>query len=130
VLASARLSHLDITARIGRATLTVVHPGRTRSISGYHRDQVSFLPVHGMARGVTTTGLRWPLTGADLVAGTTRGISNELVAHEGSVAVGEGTVVVVQPGTVAGEVDSRTTPYDPSPRLSPSNQPEPPRTEP
>lgn len=130
VLASARVSHLDVTARIGRATVTVVHPGRVYRIWGTHRDQVSLLPVHGTARGVTTTGLRWPLTGADLVAGTTRGISNELAAQVASVEVEAGTVVVVQPGTVASNVPSRSTPYDPSPQLSSSNQPEPRRTEP
>lgn len=129
VLAAPRLSHLDVTGRIGRATITVVHPGRTRRISGRHRDQVSMLPVHGAARGVTTAGLRWPLDRADLVAGTTRGISNELVANEASVTVQVGTVVVVQPGTVAADVTSRSTPYDPSPRLSPSDTPQPGRTE-
>lgn len=130
VLASPRLSHLDVTARIGRATVTVVHPGRGHRIWGMHRDQVSLLPLHGAARGVTTVGLRWPLTGADLVAGTTRGISNELVAQVASVEVEEGTVVVIQPGTVAADIPARSTPYDSSPRLNPSDQPDPPRTEP
>ncbi|MEZ5139087.1 MAG: hypothetical protein R2711_10090 [Acidimicrobiales bacterium] len=77
---------------------------------------MSLLPVHGPARGVTTTGVRWPLVGADLVAGTTRAMSNELVGPTATVALREGVLVALQPGLAAPAVPPRTTPYDPTPR--------------
>lgn len=117
LLASPRLAVVEVTARLGPAALTVVRPGRPRVLAGSPGDQVSVLPVHGPARGVTTTGLRWALVDADLVTGTTRAVSNELDGiGAASVAVGEGIVVVVQPGTSSVGITPRTTPYDPTPR--------------
>lgn len=115
VLASPMLAGLEVTARLGAATVTVVRAGGSRRILGPVGDQVSLLPLHGRARGVTTAGLRWPLVGADLVPGTTRAVSNELVANEACVALGHGVVLVVQPGSGAGPVDPRSTQYDPTP---------------
>jgi thiamine pyrophosphokinase len=121
-LAAPRLAGLDVEARLGAATVTVVVAGRARRITGTPHEQVSLLPVHGRARGVTTTGLRWALTDADLVPGTTRALSNELVGAEAEVRVGEGTVVVVQPGTTAHTIAPRTTAYDPTP-IDPADPP-------
>ncbi len=114
-LAAPGLAHLDVTAHLGPATVTVVRPGRPRLVAGQPGEQVSLIPLHGRARGVTTRGLRWALTGADLVPGTTRAVSNELTGASGSVAVDEGTVLVVQPGTHAADIQPRATPYDPTP---------------
>lgn len=115
-LASPVLRTFEVTAHLGAATVTVVRPGAGRSLHGAVGDQVSLLPVHGAARGVTTTGLRWPLVDADLVAGTTRAMSNELQAADAHVCIGAGVLVAVQPGTPAPLVEPRSTPYDPSPR--------------
>lgn len=114
-LAGPALAQVEVTARFGPATLTVVRAGRPRSLTGRVGEQVSLLPVHGRARGVTTEGLRWLLDDADLVPGTTRAVSNELLAPTATVAVAEGVVLVVQPGTDAAPVAPRTTPYDPRP---------------
>lgn len=114
-LARPALAHVDVAALIGPATITVVRPGRPRQITGAVGDLASLLPVHGRARGVTTDGLRWALLDADLVPGTTRAVSNELLAPEASVALAEGVVLVVQPGTLAAPVEPRTTAYDPTP---------------
>lgn len=116
LLAAPRLAALEVRARFGIAHLTVVPPGVRRAVGGEPGEQISLLPVHGSARGVTTTGLRWALRDADLAAGTSRGLSNEVVHPEASVAVGEGILVVVRPGTCAPDVARRTTAYDPSPR--------------
>jgi len=118
-LASARLAQVEVTARFGEAVLTVVRPDRPRRITGSAGEQVSILPIGGLARGVTTTFLRWPLVDADLVAGTTRGVSNELLGDEAVVSVGNGIVVVIQPGTFAGPIAPRATPYDPTPVAPP-----------
>ncbi|MET0903755.1 MAG: hypothetical protein ABWZ52_10990, partial [Acidimicrobiales bacterium] len=59
---------------------------------------VTLLPVHGPARAVTTTGLLYPLDAEDLHAGSTRGVSNELVHDPATVALTEGVLVAIQPG--------------------------------
>lgn len=116
VLTAPALRPLHVSARIGAATVTVVRPGRVRPVTGRPGEQVSLLPFHGPARGVTTQGLRWPLVDADLGPGTTRAVSNELVGTAGAVRVDDGVLAVVQPGTVAPPIEARHTPYDPSPR--------------
>ena len=116
LLAGHSLAHLDVAARFGAATVTVVRPGAPRTIAGVAHEQLSVLPAHGAAEGVTTTGVRWPLVDAHLAAGTTRGLSNELLDEVATVAVSAGTLLVVQPGTPAGLIEPRTTPYDPTPR--------------
>jgi thiamine pyrophosphokinase len=115
LLASPRLAAFEVTARIGPATVSVVRPGRPRRLVGRVGDQVSLVPVHGGAVGVDTTGLRWALVAADLVPGTTRAVSNELLGAEATVAVGTGVLVVVQPGTTSHVPTTRATPYDPTP---------------
>lgn len=115
-LSSDRTRHLVVTAHLGAATLSIVRPGRTRVLAGQVGEQVSLLPVHGAASGVTTSGLRWALVDAHLEPGTTRAVSNELVEAAASVAVDAGVVVAIQPGTPAPIVTPRTTPYDPTPR--------------
>jgi thiamine pyrophosphokinase len=59
---------------------------------------VSLLPAHGIARGVRTDGLLYPLNDEDLPPGTTRGVSNELVGTDAMVRVRDGVLLAVQPG--------------------------------
>jgi thiamine pyrophosphokinase len=56
---------------------------------------VSLLAVHGAATGVTTTGLRFPLVDETLAAGSSRGLSNEVLTTPARVAVGSGVLLVV-----------------------------------
>ena len=102
MLSAPRLVGWDVTARLGSATVAVARSGRSVTLAGMPGDQVSLLPMHGDALGVTTRGLRWPLLDGHLVAGTSRGVSNELVAEAASVVIDAGTLVVVQPGTRGG----------------------------
>lgn len=64
-------------------------------IAGAVGETVSLLPVGGPARGITTRGLRYPLTGAELRFERSRGVSNEIVAPPAQVSVGEGMLLVV-----------------------------------
>ena len=50
-----------------------------------------------MAHGVRTDGLRFPLHGEDLLPGSTRGISNELLGTTATVTVADGVLLAVQP---------------------------------
>lgn len=116
LLTAPALAPLEVTARFGPATVTVVRPGRPRSLVGRPHEQVSLLPVHGPADGVTTERLRWPLVDAHLAAGTTRAMSNELVGADAAVRLSAGVLAVIQPGTTAPPISPRSTPYDPTPR--------------
>lgn len=123
LLTSPRLADLEVTARLGAATVTVVRPGAPRAVAGEPHEQLSILPMHGSADGVTTTGTRWPLVDAHLAAGTTRAMSNELLAPTATVTVASGVLAVIQPGAAAPAIDPRSTPYDPTPRPPEGNTP-------
>jgi thiamine pyrophosphokinase len=58
---------------------------------------------------VRTRDLLYPLVDEDLPVGSTRGVSNELVAARAAVSLREGVLLVVQPG-VAGTHHLRTDP--------------------
>ena len=102
------LAGVDVILRSGRRTMTVVRSGRPITISGHAGDLVSLMPLNGMARGVTTNGLRWLLIDAELSPGTTRGVSNELLGEHASVRCADGVLLVVQPGMVASFVPPRS----------------------
>lgn len=100
VLAHPSLAHLEVRAVLGGARLAVVRAGEMgTSLQGDVDDLVSLLPLGGAARGVTTTGLRWELTNADLDAFDTRPVSNRFATDEAHVRVTAGTVLAVQPPT-------------------------------
>jgi thiamine pyrophosphokinase len=98
---------------MGTAQISVVHD--RRQLSGSVGELVSLLPVHGDARGVTTTGLAYPLAGETLRAGTSRGVSNVLVETSASVSVADGSLLAIQPDAL------RT----PDPPAAPGSDPEP-----
>jgi thiamine pyrophosphokinase len=81
---------------MGPARVAIVRDAAT--VAGPIGDLVSLVPVHGGADGVTTDGLLYPLTGEDLPAGSTRGISNELVQRVATVHVARGVLAAIQPG--------------------------------
>ncbi|MCZ7527205.1 MAG: thiamine diphosphokinase [Acidimicrobiia bacterium] len=95
LLAHADLADVRIVAHLGRALVSVVR-GPTE-LFGERGDLVSLLAVAGPARGVYTAGLRFPLRGEDLEAGSTRGVSNELADPVACVAVDRGVLLAVQP---------------------------------
>ena len=94
-LASDELAAVRVDALMGAARLWVVR--RRGTITGRPGDLVTLLPYGGPATGVRTTGLRWPLAGDTLRAGSTRGVSNVLVASDATVSVESGVLVVVRP---------------------------------
>jgi thiamine pyrophosphokinase len=94
-IAAPRFARMRIEAWFGRAQLLPVHD--ERRLTGSRGRVVSLVPVGGAARGVTTEGLRWPLRGAELVPGTSWGLSNEFVHRFAHITVGDGCVVAIIP---------------------------------
>lgn len=116
LLASPLTHGFRVRAHLGPTNVAIVRGGQTTTVTGRVHEIVSLLAHGGPARGVTTRGLRWPLIDATLRDGTTRGVSNELVASTASVTVGDGTLVVLQPDATGSVGRDRIGPYDPSPR--------------
>jgi thiamine pyrophosphokinase len=65
------------------------------AITGEAGDYVSLLPLTESVTGVTTSGLRYPLDEAALEQGSTRGLSNELIAESCSIRTATGRLAVV-----------------------------------
>ncbi len=96
LLAAPRYAPLALRARMGPATVTVVRD--EAELVGEPGELVSLVAAHGPARGVTTTGLAYPLSGETLEPGSTRGVSNELTSARAHLSVTEGALLAIQPG--------------------------------
>jgi thiamine pyrophosphokinase len=98
VLASVRFADLEIDGYVGAAYVAVLQGGRpAHEITGPRGSLVTLLPIAGDASGITTSGLQYPLRGATLRPGTSRGVSNVLVAPTAGVALDRGTLLMIQP---------------------------------
>jgi len=103
LLGTAALADVAVSARIGDTDVVVVRDHAT--LDGRPGDLCSLLPLGGTARGVETTGLRYPLTHEDLVPGTSRGVSNELVDAVAEVRLASGVLLAVLPDARRGSPD-------------------------
>ncbi len=79
----------------GAATIVALHATEMRA---FRRDVGRLLSVVAVGGRATckSEGLRWPLDAITLDAGSTRGVSNELVAEEAKVLVMGGQVLTIQ----------------------------------
>ena len=94
LLALPALEQIDIALITPTDTVRLVRGPATHRLTGSPGDIASLIPLSGRVSGVTTTGLRYPLTDATLERGPTIGTSNELVAPEGVITVGAGVLIV------------------------------------
>ena len=84
-------------ALVGSARIRFVRAPASVAVTGTPGEVVSLVPAGADVGGVTTSGLRWPLTAEPLPFGTTRGVSNELSGTHATVSVTSGVLLVVQP---------------------------------
>jgi thiamine pyrophosphokinase len=96
-LAHPSLTHLAVEAYWGEAHVQVLRGPASRTLSGDPGDIVSLLALVGDAAGITTSGLRYPLTDEPLIAGTSRGVSNEFLVAHPRVDVRHGSLFVIVP---------------------------------
>ncbi len=68
----------------------------SRALPGTIGGLISLIPWGEAVDGVTTTGLRYPLTDESLPAGPARGLSNVRVHEHASVTVRRGRLLVVE----------------------------------
>jgi thiamine pyrophosphokinase len=95
LFASDDYAHLRITGLVGDARITVVR--RETELRGEPGSLLTLLAVGGPARGVRTTGLRFPLVSEELTPGSTRGVSNEMLEPTAVVDLDEGVLLAIQP---------------------------------
>jgi thiamine pyrophosphokinase len=94
LLAASRFARLRLRAWWGADVVHIVRDSVT--LTGEVGGRVSLLALHGPAEGVSTTGLRFPLTDAVLEAGSSLGMSNELSEPRATVDVRRGVLAVLQ----------------------------------
>ena len=63
--------------------------------SGKNGDTVSLIPQCSPVKGVTTSGLRYPLNDESLFPGQTRGISNEMIEKSAEINITSGTILCI-----------------------------------
>jgi thiamine pyrophosphokinase len=96
ILASADYARMQVDAFIGTARLAVIRD--RRDLSGPRGRLISLFAVDGPARGVTTSGLRYPLSDDVLEPLSSRGVSNEFLGGPASISLTSGTLLSIQPG--------------------------------
>ncbi len=64
-------------------------------IKGSPGDMLSLIPIAGNVSNVKTIGLRYPLTGENLLFGKTRGISNEMMDDEVEISLSSGLLLCI-----------------------------------
>ena len=57
---------------------------------------VSIIPLTQIVKGVTTFGLKYPLTDAEIRSGTSLGISNQFTDEKATVSLKKGTLIVIK----------------------------------
>lgn len=67
-----------------------------RVVHGDVGDLLTLIPMHGDASGITARGLRWPLDGETLPAGSTRGMSNVMESPVADIRVASGRLLAIR----------------------------------
>ncbi len=96
LLADPALAGVELRVLVAGTTVRALRGGQVLALSGDPGDLVTLLPIGGDAGGVTTSGLRWPLDGATLEMGTSRGLSNQILEAGASVRLSNGVLLVVE----------------------------------
>ncbi len=74
----------------------VLSPRNMLALDGRIGSTVSVVPLSPVVKGITFSGLAYPLESATLRLGSTRGISNEIASHPATIRVDEGKLLVIQ----------------------------------
>jgi len=97
-LADDAWAGLRLRAHLGPATVHVVHGPGERDLGGAVGDLLTLIPAGGVAEGVRTSGLRYPLRDEALAPASTRGVSNVIESLPATVALRAGVLLAVLPG--------------------------------
>ena len=94
LLANEDFAAIDVAVVTEQTTFRALSGPGTLELVGAPGDWVTLSPLSELAGAVTTDGLRYALHRADLVRGSTRGVSNELTGRRASVELSTGLLLV------------------------------------
>jgi len=98
------LSNIQVLVRAAKAGIDAFLVNSTtksfiiHSFAEIHREDyncISLIPISTEVKGITTTGLKYPLRNETLYIGTTVGISNEFASFVATVTLEEGLLLTV-----------------------------------
>jgi thiamine pyrophosphokinase len=95
LLALPQLAGRSVRLVDGPEEVLLLRSGEEAVLEGQPGDLVSLLPLDGDARGVTTSGLAWPLQAGTLRFSFSRGISNEMTGTEATIRLDHGLLLVI-----------------------------------
>lgn len=95
LLAKTEWKTMRLAILEGPDSAHLLRQGEAISLIGQTGDIVSLIPLSPTVTGVTTQGLRWPLSEASLQFGSTLGISNEMTGPSAQVSLGSGLLLVI-----------------------------------
>ena len=93
MLAHPMLASIRAYVYADDSQIFIIHGGETCWLTGEAGDQVSVLPLHGHAVGITYIGLEYPLDGATLAYGSPSGVSNRMTSDRASIQIDEGLLL-------------------------------------
>lgn len=89
-LPSVRISLVD-----GRQEISLLHAGQSFELRGIPGDTVSLIPLTDQVKGIKTHNLEYPLNDENLYLGSTRGVSNVLLAENAAISFKEGLLLCI-----------------------------------
>jgi thiamine pyrophosphokinase len=96
LLADPGYNGVRLEALRGALRVRAIRGDGSLSVAGPVGALVTLLPVNGDAEGVTTAGLRYPLSDETLRFGRARGLSNEVASLPAKVTVRKGSLLVFE----------------------------------
>ena len=96
LLLSCAKRGLSVTIVSGKQRTRVLREGEKMTFSADARGYVSVFAFGGDARGVTLSGLKYPLTDATLSPDAPLGVSNELTGKAAEISAAEGYLLVIR----------------------------------
>ena len=96
-LCHPRLAGIEVDAWFGATAVHALRGPVERELPMRAGEVVTLLAIGGDATGVTTSGLRYPLTAEALGPTSSRGVSNEAVEPLPTITVQAGCLLVIRP---------------------------------
>ena len=95
VMLPTAFPELNIRLADGNQEFIYLRAGETITVTGHPGDILSLVPLGGDAQGITTDKREYPLNGENLPLGSTRGVSNVLLAAEAQISLLAGFLLCV-----------------------------------
>lgn len=96
IMQNPQLRSCSIQALWDDAILHLLHGPGSITITGKKGSIIGLIAVGGDASGITTHGLKWPLSGESLSPYSSRGVSNEMLSESATISLDHGSIFIAQ----------------------------------